>query len=360
MNELELAKAKGVYSPYAKAFMPYSVQEVGGQKVIHTDYAKAAQMIAQDSALTTAPNVGVPSAFVTLIDPEIMPILFAVQNATRLAKEERRGDWATQSMIFAQSEVTGEVTPYDDYTENVTTDVNYEFPERQNFIFQTAIRYGDREADIAAKAKIALAGDKQRAAAFTISNAHNKFYLYGVAGKRNYGLLNDPNLNSTVTPNSVTVGSDSVTTWSDKMSKDGANFVQDVYNDINKLWSELTKHNGGNIDANSRIILAISNTRSPMLNVPNQFGLTVRAMLKSNFPNMEIVELPQLTTTAGEMLYMMLPNVMGFETAINAYSEKMRLSRIEAHATYFSQKAIGGTFGAVIKRPSAIATMTGI
>ena len=67
-----------------------------------------------------------------------------------------------------------------------------------------------------------------------------------------------------------------------------------------------------------------------------------------------------MTTTAGEMLYMMLPNVMGFETAINAYSEKMRLSRIEAHATYFSQKAIGGTFGAVIKRPSAIATMTGI
>lgn len=360
MNELELAKGKGVYSPYAKAFMPYSVQDVAGKKVIHTDYAKAAQMIAQDAALTTAPNVGVPSAYVTYLDPEIMPILFAAQNATRIAPEERRGDWATQSMIFPLSEVTGDVTPYDDYTENVTTDVNFEFPERQNFIFQTAIRYGDREVDIASKAKIALAGEKQRAAAFTIANAHNKFYLYGVAGKRTYGLLNDPNLNATITPNSVTVGEETATTWADKMSKDGSNFVQDVYADINKLWTELTKNNGGNIDANSRIILAISNTRSPMLNVPNQFGLTVRAMLMANFPNMEIVELPQLSTTAGEMLYMTIPSIQGFDTAINAYSEKMRLSRVEAHATYFSQKAIGGTFGAIIKRPSAVATMTGI
>jgi len=355
-TDFELAKAKGVSAPFATGFMPYSAQ--GTQ--IRTDYIKAAELIAQDSALTTAPNNGIPAYYTAFIDAEVMPILFAVHNATKIAPEERKGDWATQTMIFPVSETVGDVTAYSDFTENSTTDVNFEFPERQNFIFQTNIKYGDRESDIAAKAKLSLVGEKQRGAAFVIANAHNKFYLYGVAGKRTYGLLNDPNLNATITPKTVTVGSDTATTWEDKMSKHSDGFVQDVYNDINKLWSELTKNNGSNIDQNSRIILAISNTRAPMLNVPNQFGLTVRKMLKDNFPNLEIVELPQLTTTAGEMLYMTVPNVMGFDTTINAYSEKMRLSRVESHATYFNQKAIGGTYGAVIKRPSLVATMTGI
>lgn len=355
-TDFELAKAKGVFSPYAKDFMPFTAQ--GSQ--IHTDYAKAAEKIAQDSALTTAPNVGVPAYFTTYIDAEVMPILFAVHNATKIAPEVRKGDWTNQTMIFPVSETVGEVTAYSDYTENSTTDVNFEFPERQNFLFQTNIKYGDLEADRAARAKLSLVGEKQRGAAFVIANAHNKFYLYGVAGKRTYGLLNDPNLNATITPKAVTVGGETATTWEDKMSKDSANFVQDVYNDINKLWAELTKNNGSNIDQTSRVILAISNTRAPMLNVPNQFGLTVRKMLTDNFTNLEIVELPQLSTTAGEMLYMTVPSVMGFDTTVNAYSEKMRFSRIEAHATYFNQKAIGGTYGAIIKRPSLVATMTGI
>ena len=83
-------------------------------------------------------------------------------------------------------------------------------------------------------------------------------------------------------------------------------------------------------------------------------------MLKDNFPNIVIVQLPELSTGAGEMMYMIVPELFASQTAELAYSEKMRLCRVVPEMSAFKQKAVGGTWGAIIKRPSLIQTMTGI
>ncbi len=84
---------------------------------------------------------------------------------------------------------------------------------------------------------------------------------YGVAGKKTYGLLNDPNLPVSASPNSITIGGNTYSTWADKAGHDAANASNHVYNDVLKLWNTLCANNGGNIDADSPIVLAVSNAR---------------------------------------------------------------------------------------------------
>lgn len=355
-NEFVKAQELGISSPYAKGFMAYD--EVNGK--IQVNYAKTAKMLAQDAALTTTANVGIPAALVTYIDPSVTEILFSAMNANKLVSEVKRGDWTDKYTRFTVTEYVGSVTPYSDHGENVSSDLNFETPERENFLFQTVIRYGDLEEATVARARLNLASQKQKAAALILAKAHNKFYLYGVAGKKIYGLLNDPNLPSAASPISVTIGGNSYSTWADKAANDAANAANHVYNDVLKLINALCAANGGNVDANTPMTLAVSNVRAQYLNALNTYGLSATKMLKDNYPNLEIVQLPELSTGAGEMLYLIVPEVFASSTAELAYSEKMRMSRIVPEVSAFKQKAIGGTWGAIIKRPSLIQLMTGI
>lgn len=360
MSDIEFLKERGISSPYATAVMPYHFDDA---KNIVVDYDKMTpEKMAQDAALSgTVPNVGVPSVYLTHIDPQITTILFSPMNATKLfgqTSEVRKGTWTDQFMMFPIEEITGSVTPYSDFTSNVSSDVNYNYPSRENFLFQTSLKYGDRELETSSKAKLQLASSKQRAAASVLARAHNKFYLYGVSGKQVVGALNDPNLNAVIAP--VTVNSK--TTWEDKLADqtNTATFANVVYNDIVKLINELLANADGNLDANTRFILAVATDRYSYLSIPNQFSKTAISLLKENFPNLEIIQLPELVTETGSMLYLTVPTFDGEPTAECAYSEKMRMSNLERHMSYSEQKAMGGTWGCVIRRPNFIARMTGI
>ena len=113
-------------------------------------------------------------------------------------------------------------------------------------------------------------------------------------------MLNDPNIPSTIAPISVNGNS----TWATKVAADPNNAATLVFNDVNKLWQQLTAQNGGHLDIDVWIVLGISNKMIGYLTQPNSFGKTAKAMLLENYPNMEIVQLPELSTAAGEMLYM--------------------------------------------------------
>ena len=173
-------------------------------------------------------------------------------------------------------------------------------------------------------------------------------------------MLNDPNLNAAVTPNVVTVGGNNYTTWSDKLQYDAANIGNHVYNDISKLWGELAAKNGGNVDQNAEIKLGISNSIAHFLNIPNSFGLTAMAMLKSNYPNLTVVQIPELTAGGVNTLYMEIPELYGVRTAEFAYTEKMAFGRVVAELSSYKQKVRGGSCGFILKRPSLIARMTGV
>lgn len=349
-NLFDIAKEMGISAPYAKGFMAYD--DVNGQVVVNAK--RTAAQLAMDATLT--PNVGIPAALSTFLSPEVVSVLVSPNNATKLAVETKHGDFTTDFFQFPVEEIVGGVQPYSDFDHAVSTDVNYNYPSRENFRFQTSIKFGDLEVAKAAVAKISLVARKQRAAASTIAKAANRFYLFGVQGKALYGLLNDPNLNATISP--ITVGANS--TWATKTAADAGNSANLVYADINKLVNELSTKAGGYFDANAPMVLGVSNTKFQYLSMANTYGVTALQLIKANYPNMTVEQVPELSTPAGDMLFLTLREVDGVSVAEAAYSEKYVLGRLVAHETSFSQKASAGTYGAVIKQPAFIATMTGI
>ena len=354
MLNLEQLKAKGIYVDGAKGIMAYDT--VNGK--IKTNFSKTA--LAMDSAMQTTPNVGYPASLFQYIDPQIVEILFGVTNANRLAPEVKQGSWEQEYYNYAVEERISDVTAYSDRTENVTTEVNYEYNVRELARFQTVIQYGDLEVDKANQAKIALQSRKQLAGADIIARKQNQFYLYGVSNKQNYGILNEPNLNPSINPNSITVGGNTYTTWADKVANDTASAGNHVFNDVLKLWSELASKNGGNIDQNERIILAVSNAVVSYLSAPNQFGLTAMQMIKDNFPNLEVVQLPELSTQAGEQIKMIVPSLYGVDTMNVAFADKLRVGRVIQTVSGQKLKMVGTSWGCILKRASLVATMMGV
>lgn len=307
--------------------------------------------LANDAAMVTAANSGVPVEFTSYIDPMIIPILTATRGAREIFGEAKKGDWTTSYARFQTSEITGEVEAYTDYGQGGASDVNPTFPVRTQYIYQTNIRYGDREVDVASRARLQLAADKQRAAATVIDIASNKFALYGVAGLEIYGLLNDPNLPAAVTP---LPNADSKTLWAEKSTKE-------IYEDVLYLFGKMADRGAGHIDANTELVLATSPATQVQLGKATDFNISARQMLETYFPRIRFVALPELATaTVGTSILLVAPTIEGLPTAQIGFSEKFRAMRLIPESSSFHQKFVGSSYGTIIYRPFAIGTMTGV
>lgn len=307
--------------------------------------------LANDAAMVTAANSGVPVEFTSYIDPMVIPILTATHGAREIFGEAKKGDWTTSYARFQTSEITGEVETYTDYGQGGASDVNPTFPVRTQYIYQTNIRYGDREVDVASRARLQLAADKQRAAATVIDIASNKFALYGVAGLEIYGLLNDPNLPAIISPLS---NADTKTLWADKSTKE-------IYEDVLYLFSKMADRGAGHIDANTELVLATSPATQVQLGKATDFNISARQMLETYFPKIRFVVLPELATkTDGTSILLVAPTIEGLPTAQIGFSEKFRAMRLIPESSSFHQKFVGSSYGTIIYRPFAIGKMTGV
>lgn len=306
--------------------------------------------IARDAAMVTAPNSGVPAVLTTYVDPAVVEILQAPKKAREIFGETKKGDWTTTGTLFKAVEQVGETTPYTDYGNGATADINVTYPYRQNYLAQTHIRYGDQETAISSKATVDLVSEKQRSAATTIDIATNRFYLYGVEGREIYGLLNEPNLPAAITP---AVVNGTVTRWAQKSTKE-------IYDDVLLLASELFTNSQGNIDQTADLVLVVSPATAVLLGKATDFNVSVQDMLKKYFTRLTIVTLPEMAADSGDSIMLIARTVNGAPTAEFGFSEKMRAMRLVAHTSYYDQKYIFGTYGAIVYRPFAIATMAGI
>ena len=312
-------------------------------------FDSAKEFIASDAAIT-APNIGVPAVLATYVDPSIVRILTAPRNARKLFGERRKGDWTTASAMFKAIEAVGDIAPYADYSNAATADVNVVYPERDNFVYQTTIRYGEREMAMLGKAAIELASEKQISAAEILDIAANKYYLKGVAGKRCYGLLNDPNLPSDISPTTVR---STVVKWEDKTTVE-------IYDDIIKIFGKLAEHSNGRISVDSDLVLACPPAIMVLLGKTTDYGKSVLDMLKNYFTKIDFVTLPELYASSTNSVLMCARDVDGAPVAELAFSEKMRSHQLIPELSSYKQKFSAGTYGAVVLRPFAIQIMTGV
>lgn len=331
---LEFAKSRGIGEGYSYLIDKSNPQSMG---------------FAMDAALVGNANAGIPVEYTAFLDPAVIKILTAPRRARMIGKEVKIGDWTTPYAKFKTVEETGNVQAYDDYADNGTSDVNLNFPVRDNFVFETVIRYGDREVDTAGMARINLAAEKQRSAANTLDIAMNRADFFGVDGLRIYGLTNDPNLPSAVTLASGAAGS---VLWSKKTTNE-------IFNDIVLLVGDVSKRSKGLVDSSSKMKLIVSPENGISLEQSTQYNKSVKEMMKGAFPNMEIVVAEEMNSSSGNMVQVWAEADDEIATVVLGYSEKLRAGRTIAEMSHFKQKFVAGTYGAVIQRPFLMAHSLG-
>jgi hypothetical protein len=170
--------------------------------------------------------------------------------AATIFGEIKKGDWTTQTSFFPTVEHTGEVSSYGDYSENGSAGANTNWPQRQSYLFQTIVEYGELELDRAGLAKIGWVSEQNGAAALALNKYSNLTYFFGVQGLQNYGLLNDPNLTASLTPAPKAAGGNA---W----VVNGV-IVATANNDILSLFLQLTSQTVGLIDKKSPMKLSTS------------------------------------------------------------------------------------------------------
>jgi hypothetical protein len=313
-------------------------------------------MDAAQPTLITTTNAGIPSYLTNYIDPKLIEVLIAPNKAAKiLGGEVKKGDWITLTTTFPIVEHTGEVSTYGDWNNNGSTSANVNFPQRQSYSYQTITQWGERQLEMAGLAKIDWAARLNLASAMVLDKFQNQTYFFGVDGLQNYGLLNDPLLPTPLTPGAK---ANNTPRW-----LSGNNITasaNEIYADIQSLFTQLAVQTKGLIDADTSMVLASSPAIAMALTTTNSFNVNVTDLLKKNFPNIRFETAPQYSTTAGELIQLIATSLEGQETAVPAFTEKMRAHAIVKEMSAFKQKKSQGTWGTIIFRPICIAQMLGV
>jgi hypothetical protein len=315
--------------------------------------------------LATDPNSALPVMLTTTIDPDIIRILFAPTVFADILGERKVGNWLDETRMFPVVEHTGEVSTYGDFNNNGRAGVNMNWPQFQSYLFQTFVRYGEREAERAGLARINYVSELQASAIDILNRFQNLSYAYGISGLQNYGLLNNPYLSAALTPAVKAAGG---TAWFVNGSPNAT--ANEVYNDIVALIQQVISQNNGNVDAKSKMTLVIAPGSALALQFANAFGVFVEDLLKKGFPNLTIKTAPQYGvvtstntqgfSTAGNVMQVIVEAVQGQQTAYAAYNEKLRTHKLVPEPSAWMQKQTNGTWGTILRVPIGIATMIGI
>jgi len=327
---------------------------------------KANYQLAMDAqpSLVTVTNSGIPSFLTTFVDPDILQILTAKNRAAEIFGEVRKGSFEDVTVVFPIVEHTGEVSSYGDFSNGGHVGANTNFPQRESYLYQTILEYGDLQMARAGLAKIGWAAELKNSAVITLNKYQNLTYFYGVAGLQNYGLLNDPGLAAPIAP-SVKAGGGLA--W-----MNGTTIIataNEVYADIQALFAQLVIQSAGLVEQDTVMTLALSPKSSVALTATNSFNVNVSDLLKKNFPNITIKTAVQYGvvsaqnpqgSTGGEIVQLIASAVEGQETGYCAFNEKLRAGPVIRDLSAYKQKMAQGTWGAVIRQPFAISQMIGI
>lgn len=324
----------------------------------YEDMAQDGLAMDAQTALITTGSSGIPAYLANYIDPNLIEIVTAPNKAAKIAGEAKYGDWTTATLTFPVIEYTGEVSSYGDYSENGSTGVNTNFPQRQPYHYQTITQWGERQLEVAALAKIDYASRANIASVNVLNKFQNDIYFYGVAGLQNYGLLNDPGLSAALAPGVKAFNSGSGP-WLTAGNVTAS--ATEIYADIQALFTQLTAQTNGLIDMDTKMVLAMSPTSSVAMLTTNQYNVNVNDMLKKNFPNLRVETAPQyISTGSGNVVQMIVEEFEGQQVATCVFTEKLRTHAIIRDLSSFKQKKSQGAAGTVIFRPMAISQMIGV
>lgn len=352
--ERAIHEANGITLPMVDKFIPDEWRR---------DYGLA--MDAQPQLIATEPNSAIPVIFTTMVDPKVIRAVYAPNKFGTILGEERRGTWVDDTLMLPVSEPVGEVSSYGDYAENGAVSTNTNWPQRQSYLFQVIKQYGERELARAGAARINWVAELDYSAATMLNKFANLSYAYGIMGLQNYGLLNDPHLNASLTPALKGWGG---TGWFNSSGQIAAT-ANEIYTDVENLFIQLVIQAGGNIDRETPMILALSPQSEAAFTTTNSFNVNVSDLLKKNFPNLKVMTAVQYAAYSstniqgirgGNFMQLIVKEVDGQEMGFAGFNEKMRAHKLIPLTSAYKQKVSAGTWGAVLRMTWVISSMLGI
>jgi hypothetical protein len=302
------------------------------------------------SELVTVSSGGIPWFLANWLDPKVIPILVSPMMAAEIAGEAMKGDWLTETAMFLTAEAVGETSAYGDYSNSGSSNVNVNFPQRQNFLFQCFLQYGQREVGRMGLAKIDWVSQQQQSNALTLMKALNFMYFYGVANLENYGLLNDPGLPPAITPTYSWLTNSSAT-------------ANTIYQDIVRMFIQLQIQSNGVVQMDSPMTLVMSPANSVALTEVTLYNTnSVLELLKQNYPNLKLktaVQYGPPYSTGGQLVQLIVEQLEGQRTMEASFSSKLMAHNMVTDTSSWRQKRSSGGFGTIIYRPLLIVSMLG-
>lgn len=351
--------AKGLHMPAVRMLVPDEWK--------HSEASLA--VLAMDAAvggLTTDPNAAIPAMLTTAIDPDVIRVVFAPLAIAKVLGEERKaGDWLEETRMFPVVEETGEVSSYDDYSNNGRSGINFNYPSFQSYLYQTVIAYGERETERAGLMRINYVGELTGAASSLLNRFGNQAYAFGIVGLQNYGLLNNPYLSAYLTPALKAWGG---TTWFNNGAP--AATANEVYNDILAVVESIIAQTNGAVDMDATMTLALSPQSQLALKFTNSFGVSVADLLEKGFPNMKIKSAPQYGqqtmansqgySPAGNLFQVIVDAIDSQKVAYPAFNEKLRAHKLVPELSSWKQKMTSGVWGTILRMPIGVGGMLGV
>ena len=111
--------------------------------------------------------------------------------------------------------------------------------------------------------------------------------------------------------------------------------------------------------------MGISPGNAVNFNNTNTYNVNVYTQIKTNFPNLKIVTVPEFAINGGgngggtEFVQLIADNIEGQVTCEAAFTEKMRAHAIVTKTSSWEQKKSQGAWGVIFYRPVFVASMLG-
>jgi hypothetical protein len=306
------------------------------------------QMAMDQAELVTVTNAGIPWFLANWLDPKIIPILVSPMMAAVIAGESLKGDWLTETAMFLSAESVGQTSVYGDYNNSGSSNVNVNYPQRQNLLFQCFMQYGQRELGRMGLAKIDWASQQQQSNALTLMKALNFLYFYGAANLENYGLINDPYLPPSLTATYSWLQSASAT-------------ANTIYQDVVRMFIQLQTQSRGVIRMDTPMVLAMSPAQAVALTEVTTYNTnSVKMLLKENYPNLRIetaVQYGPPDNQAGQLVQLIAENIDGQRSVETSFSVKLMAHNMVTDSSSWRQKRTSGGWGAIWFRRFAQVSM---
>lgn len=342
----------------------YQALAVMGINFADRDMRAMAEAFGFDANVLTptisAGTIATPAQFLQNWLPGLVRTITTARRIDELVGISVGGEWSDEEVVQQVLEHTGSAVPYGDLTNIPLASWNPSYDRRTVVRFEQGFQVGRLEEDRTSRIpNINTAAEKRASAAMALEILRNRigFYGYITGDGRTFGILNDPNL-----PPYATVATNGTTTqWP------GKTFLQ-ITADIREALGALQTQSGDNIDPErDRIVLAVSSNRFQYFTVTSDFGISVRDWLRSTYPNVRVVSVPEFNGANGgsNIFYLYAENVDdgssdGGRTFDQIVPAKLQSLGVEQRAKSYIEDYTNATAGVMLKRPWAIVRRSGI